>query len=385
MFLEIQTSKKIEEYKQKLELIGSLSRLFSESTIPFIQYRIAENLFCNVFEADNQSRSDLSVDATLSNLGFGIKTFVSKSKTKTEKIAEFDAQGVELRKFHDRPEELALKLANSRNDRLTVTINNYRLDQMIYHLVVRQENLIVLLEQKMDFISCEKIRMISSKDNGLRFEDGIHEYSFNFSKSTLNQKFEIKDILQSIPVVTLDNPFDALMTLFKAQASVSAGPEHNNDFVLLPLYSVKKGIKFVPEKSGLNQWNADGRVRNSREVYIPVPREVHQLKPNFFPTRLTDFRLLLPNGNSLAAKICQEGDKALMSNPNKALGAWLLDEVLNQPKNQLITYKQLAELDIDSVLITRIGDREYSIDFQKVGKYEKFLRGEPLDETADNN
>lgn len=379
MFLEHQSPTKIEEYKQKLSMIGSLSRLFSESTIPFVQYRVAENLFCNVFEAENRSRSDLSADATFSALGFGIKTFVSPRNTKTEKIAEFDAQGSELRLLHSKPKELALVLAKSRNERLEITKNIYHLDQMIYHLVVRQDSSIILLEQKMDFISSSKIRIVSSKSNSLRFEDGKHEYSYNFSKSTLNQKFEIMNILEKIPVTVLEDPFEVLMNLFDSYHFSPTKPGDSNDFVILPLYSTRGGDKVVPEKSGLNQWNAEGRIRNSREVYIPVPRKIYELKPGFFPNRLTEFELILPNGSSISAKICQDGGKALMSNPNKALGDWLLDQVLRQPKDKLITYHQLAELDIDCVRVTKLGYRKYSIDFQKIGKYEEFISGEFLD------
>ena len=71
-----------------------------------------------------------------------------------------------------------------------------------------------------------------------------------------------------------------------------------------------------------------------------------------------------------------------MSNPNKALGHWLLDEVLRQPKDQLVTYHRLLELDIDCVIVYKLGERKYSIDFQKVGKYEKFIDGEPLDDNS---
>jgi len=382
MFLECQSPKKIEEYKQKLELIGSLSRLFSEKAIPFVQYRIAENLFCDVFEADNRSRSDLSADATFSNMGFGIKTFGTNSKTSTEKIAEFDAQGLNLRKLHDNPKELALLLAKYRNDRLEFTKNTYDLDQMIYHLVVRQDSKIAILEQKMDLISINKIRIISAKSTSLIFEDGIHEYNFNFSKSTLQQKFEIKNIIESIPIVILEDPFDVLMNLFKGYHFSPPKLEEGSEFVILPLYSTRGEDKVVPEKSGLNQWNAEGRVRNSREVYIPVPRKIYEIKPGFFPNRLTEFELILPSGSSISAKICQDGGKALMSNPNKALGYWLLDEVLRQPKDQLIAYQRLAELGIDCVMISKLADRKYSIDFQKVGNYEKFINGEPLDDNS---
>ena len=48
-------------YLKMLGLIGSLSNLFSESRIPFIHYRVTENLFCKYFNAENLSRTDTAV------------------------------------------------------------------------------------------------------------------------------------------------------------------------------------------------------------------------------------------------------------------------------------------------------------------------------------
>lgn len=56
-----------EEYKAKyhnyLELTCSLSKLFSDSSSPYLYYRVAENIFCLSFESENLSRSDVSIDA----------------------------------------------------------------------------------------------------------------------------------------------------------------------------------------------------------------------------------------------------------------------------------------------------------------------------------
>ena len=51
--------------------------------------------------------------------------------------------------------------------------------------------------------------------------------------------------------------------------------------------------------------------------------------PRFFPPRDTPFDLILPDGKILNAKVCQDNSKALMTNPNLALGDWLLRNVLN--------------------------------------------------------
>jgi hypothetical protein len=143
-------------------------------------------------------------------------------------------------------------------------------------------------------------------------------------------------------------------------------------YVLLPLYAVENNKKVVPKKSGLNQWNAGGRARNKDEVYIRVPAWIHKEYPAFFPDRDTEFKLKLPNGKYLSAKICQAGNKALMTNPNKALGEWILRDVLALKKGKLLTYKMLQEIGIDSVIIKKTGVLEYSIDFREEGRFDKF-------------
>lgn len=140
--------------------------------------------------------------------------------------------------------------------------------------------------------------------------------------------------------------------------------------LFLPLYSRQGGIH-VPERSGLNQWNADGRLRDSLEVYIPVFREIHHMFPNFFPHRNIIFNLILPNGQNLQAKICQAGNKALMSNPNSDLGYWLLREVLNIEPHILVTYQMLVERQIDCVVIRKENNQRFFIDVAPFRSYER--------------
>ena len=63
-------------YFEMLQLMASISRLFSESATPYLDYRLAENLFCKYFNAQNDARSCTAYDARLSHLGIGIKTFI---------------------------------------------------------------------------------------------------------------------------------------------------------------------------------------------------------------------------------------------------------------------------------------------------------------------
>ena len=145
------------------------------------------------------------------------------------------------------------------------------------------------------------------------------------------------------------------------------------EYVILPLYTIKNNIKIVQEKSALNQWNACGRKRDPNEVYIAIPALIRNNFPNFFPKRDTPFILKTPLGEILNAKVCQDNDKALMTNPNKALSNWLLRDVLKLKEFELASIDKLEFLGIDSVIITKEKDGEYSIDIQSWGSYEKFI------------
>lgn len=103
----------------------------------------------------------------------------------------------------------------------------------------------------------------------------------------------------------------------------------------------------------MNQWNAGGRARDDNEVYIPIPIEIRRKYPDFFPDRDTNFVLELPDGKRLQAKVCQDGGKALMSNPNSDLGEWLLRKVLKKRPGELVTMSDLLRIGIDSVMITK--------------------------------
>ena len=125
--------------------------------------------------------------------------------------------------------------------------------------------------------------------------------------------------------------------------------------VCLPLYSenATEG-KFVPVRNSLNMWNASGRPRHEDEIGIPIPIEFRNMHPDFFPGSYVSFRLVLPNLSSLKAKQCQQGGKALMSNPNKDLGRWLLRTVLRIPKHTVVTYPMLVKIGIDSVYLEKM-------------------------------
>jgi len=364
------------DYLKLLSTISMLSGLFSESTIPLINYRAAENIFCRSFKATNLSRSDTAFDANYNKIGIGLKTFICKGDHSTEKVAEFNSLSRVLNDFNGK--ELAVKLGEFRNERINLAKRIYDIECSIYHIVARKEKELLLFETDYDLIDIENIQLIKENEASLQFEDGLHFYSFNFSKSTLFRRFIIPENAYCLPVNIIDNPYVVLLDLV---GSKGLKPEvskfvKGGDYVVLPLYGVRNDNKFIFEKSGLNQWNASGRKRDIGEVYIPIPVELHKKYPDFFPKRDISFNLQVPTGEVFSAKLCQENSKALMTNPNRALSDWLLRKVLQLKEGELATIEKLDKLGFDSVIITKKDDENFKVDIMKTNTYTEFCQNE---------
>lgn len=359
MFFNIQEKSFKEDYENLLVTIGALSNLFSESSTPYLDYRVVENIFCKSFNAKNLARFDCSADAQKGNVGIGIKTFLHNNRN--QKVAEFNEFSREI--LSKSPEEQVLLVSNLRNERINFTKRTYNIDEMIYHLVTRDSSKFYVIETPMDTIDTNKIKILDTSKTSVKFKDDKNEYSFLYSKSTLFKKFDLEKTLLEIPVNIIDDPYTFLKNALYSKINELKIKDENTQSVILPLYSEKNGEKFVFEKSGLNQWNAGGRKRDINEVYIPIKASFYRENPDFFPDRETPFDVELPNGKILNMKICQENGKALMSNPNKELGKWILREVLALKEGEVLTYDKLKSLGINSVLITK--GEKYSINFIK--------------------
>ncbi len=360
-------------YIKLLSAVAKLSGLFSESSIPFINYRVAENIFCKSFQADNLSRSDTAFDANYNSIGIGLKTFTCPSESSTEKIAEFNSLSRELSNFKGK--ELALKLAVFRNERIDLANRLYNIDQSLYHIVARKNKELVLFETDYDKIDINNINSVKENTASLQFDDGKNLYRFNYSKSTLFRKFYIPQNAYKLPIEIIADPYNLLLDLFENKDLKPATDKliRGENYVILPLYGIKNKQKFVFEKSGLNQWNAGGRKRDIGEVYIPIPSKIHHLYPDFFPKRDELFDLKIPTGEVFSAKVCQDNSKALMTNPNKALSDWLLRKVFQLKEGELATYEKMNTLGFDSVLITKDDKGNYRIDKAKLDSYDNFI------------
>lgn len=368
MFLTNQPQKFKEDYFKLLKIMGALSNIYSDSDAPYLYYRGHENAFCKAFEADNLSRSDFSADAGKNGFGIGLKTFLNQTGNTSQKIAEFNKSRELFTGLESNPQKLIETISEMRNKRIETTKSVYGLDNMLYHCVTRSEKQFFIFEENMDLVDITNIKIADSNPKRIIFNDGIHEYKFVHSKSTLYKRFVTKDPFV-IDVVVYKDPFAVLEKMFDGEM---AKKENILETIFLPLYS-KRGGKNVPERSGLNQWNAGGRVRKNKEVYIPIPLWIHHKFPEFFPSNEISFNLHLPNKRVLVASICQEGGKALMSNPNTDLGDWLIDDVLKIKEGKIVTYKDLEEIGIDSVSITKVDSQNYTIDFKSIDTYEDFF------------
>lgn len=370
------------DYFEMLKLMASLSRLFSENDIPYLDYRLAENLFCKYYRAQNDARSCTAYDARIGSLGIGVKTFIFDKDQSVEKIAEFNKQKGELDRFSGL--DLARKLGEFRNDRMMYANRAYSVNKSQYHIVGRKKALLRIFNAPYETVDVEHIRLIKDEKTSIIFEDGKNEYLFNRSKTVLMKRFLLSSEYRDVPVEIIEDPLNFLDSLFlKGRELVSPAKkilEKGKDYVVLPLYSTRTGE--VPEKSGLNQWNAGGRSRDENELYIPVPKAIHHSYPDFFPGRDTPFELVLPDGKTLSAKICQDGGKALMSNPNKDLGEWFLRKVMKKVPGEIVTKRDLDVFGIDSIFVEKTNEKNqdglerFKISFaDSYESYDEFIDG----------
>jgi len=390
-FLKSQGAEALSKYQKNLQVCASLSGLFSTSKVPYLHYRISEQMFCKSFDADDLSRSDIAVDVSKETVGLGIKTFLAKPNNHSlEKVAEFNAD----RKIYNdlNAEEKIRKISELRNERIRFAQNGHGLGNCLYHCVVRRDGFFDLCEEEMPLINLDKIKKVKETGPSIKFQDDQNEYNFNLSKSTLFKRFWSNNPAIRIPVEIMVNPLNILDGIMQEksakygarqeqlsmnfekiaeQAEIVLQPEEPEfESAYLPLYG---DGKVVYDKSGLNQWNARGRERHPDEVYIPVPAKFHRKCPEFLPSKDTKFEMLLPGGKKISAKICQEGSKALMSDPNRELGSWILRDVLRLGAGEILTIDRLYQLGIDSVRIDKIEDGLYEMNFAAVDSFENFI------------
>ena len=363
-------TEKKDRYCLNIRALCSISDLFSQSDKPYLDYRLAENIFCKSFDADNLTRSDIAIDARIGSVGIGIKTYVTG--TTYQKIAEFDK---ESHRFHSGNDLDDVKtVCELRNKRLDFACNAFDVDELFYHCVVRDIGSVSIYECNMDYVDIDRIR-IGKYNKSITFTDGINDYRFYRSKSTLLKDFQFDGPVITFNTQIMKDPLSAIVDLYMVEfgeQNIDPIIDHTSkpsNTLILPLFIIRNGVPMVPEKSGLNQGFAAGRIRDPDEIYISYPKSIRDNSEGFFPPRYVPFMLRLPDGSEMSASVCQDSGKSIMSNPNKALGHWLLRKVLNVPVGTLVTYSMLEDVGINAVMFTKFKDGTYSIDFTYIDDY----------------
>lgn len=435
------------KYVKLLKPVASLSHLFSDNEIPYVSPKFVERLYMMSAGARDTAGDNSSFDAIAPlSVGVGVKTFIAakSARHKFEKIAEFTADANAGVFDGLDSERLLRKAIELRNARLSSDAVAYGIDvsRAIYHCLVRLEGAAMIHEEPMSLVNVAMLH--PSDSDGARLEvlgekpimsDGSNVYTYNKSKRVLYKRFpvvvppppsfgglidlpinrqileqllESGDCLSSLPEDVRSafaqagglGSHSAYAEVHREEHLVEEGPEvpfssaldedygstmiikKPADFVILPLYSTRNHE--VAEKSGINQWNAGGRTRTFGEAYIPVPSWIHDVFPGFFPGRDHSFRLRLQDGTTVNAKICQQGSKALMSDPNDELCRWLYtaiephltyDQIKRRlPEGRPYTYRDLVLVGKDCVKVSKVKakDHQYQLTFCKLGDYEKF-------------
>lgn len=157
------------------------------------------------------------------------------------------------------------------------------------------------------------------------------------------------------------------------------------NFIYLPLYSDRD--QTVHSQSGLNVSHAgpknpnseNPRPRDPDEIYIPIPIWIHRTFPNFFGFDALDktqrnatvnkFNLYYYNSNYWKAIITEDNGKALETDPQPALGKWILRDILRLPYGTVLTMDMLNRKEIDSVKITKIDNSNFRIEIAQFNAF----------------
>lgn len=413
----------IQVYENLLKAVASMSRLYSDNNKAFIHPRFIEKLYAHCSGAKDLSRRDMSFDALLGkDIGVGVKTFITDNHliSKSEKVAEF-TRHASLGEFDGLDHYgKAIKSAELRNNRISSDANEYSIDinKSIYHCLVRTNSGAIIHEEPYELVNTSQIKPTDSRGNEISnfvtdsgghtyFSDGKSSYCFNRSKNVLYKKFDLNQFKNS-EIINLEI-FDDIFERILKWTNLTTGSLNNQlptlkfiehdvpltageNFVVLPLYGTSYKEKEVQPKSGINQWNASGRERQFGESYIPIPIIIHQKYPDFFPERDKRFRMKLPNGKIISAKVCQDNNKALMSDPNTDLCDWLYN-VIDINKNESMkrfiekrpyTYQDLKKVGKDSVRVIKVSNKDYQYELEStdLGSFDDFIENKTEDDEA---
>lgn len=422
------------EYINFLKIFGALSGLFKDNKEginakkPYLYYRNHEQLFTRIFNVEDLTRKDSAFDALgifgEERVGIGLKTWIHSSDRTYQKVAEFNKLAptvlVPLME-NGNPQEVVRKVSELRNERIMLDKRIHGTDFDVYHFITRDDNVMNIVETSYDLIDLESLEFIKTDGKVYLFRDKFHNYKFYKSKSVLLEEFDASksEIVETIPIVQHDDPFELIKTIqiqginreeleaknidiedelqidiIREQSEGIYGKVEKNDdidkVIYLPLYQDKKEGRVVSECSGINIRHSKSKSKGSNtprpeyEVEVRISKWIHYIFPKFFgidaldddeihDKELNDFDLLLPDGRVLRGRVKQAGGKSLQTNPQSALGEWILKDVLGiEKREEKVTIELLNELGIDSLKITKVDDKNFRITVAETNAYEIF-------------
>ena len=389
-----------EEYIKFLKIFGALSGLFKDNhnginaKKPYLYYRNHEQLFVKVFDVKDLTRKDSAFDALgvfgENRVGIGLKTWIHSKEFTFQKVAEFNKLAPEVIQpliSNGDAKEVIKRVSELRNERIMLDKRLYNTDIDVYHFITRDDNVMNIVETNYDLVDIESLELIEADGKNFLFKDKLHRYKFYSSKSVLLEEFDASEmqIIKKIPIVQYDDPFE-LIKMIKLPI------DQNNkipEVIYLPLYQDKKEGRIVSNCSGINIRHAKSKNKGSNyprpeyEIEIRISKWIHLAYPNFFgfdaldedkikDAKNNDFDLILPDGRTLRGRIKQQSGKSLQTNPQGALGEWVLKDVLGLKNREIVTWELLEKLGIDSLKVTKIDNKHFYITVAEVGAYEKF-------------
>lgn len=387
------------EYIEYLKIFGALSGLFkdhregSHCKKPYLHYRNHEQLYSRVFQVKDLTRKDSAFDVLGivdgERIGIGLKTWIHTNDITYQKIAEFNKLAPEEITpiiQNGTAEEVIHKIATLRNERIMLDKRLYKTSRDIYHYITRDDHTMNIVESSYDLIQLDSLRLIDVDKTKYVFSDRLNEYKFYISKSVLLKKFyATKDeIIERVSIDLFDDPFE-LIRKIKIPDTVDNLIENNE--IYLPLYQDTKYGPRVSSNSGINirhskskNKNKPEQLRPEYEIEVRISAWIHRVFPNFFGIdafnkehiKNSDFNLILPDGRILRGRIKQDNGKSLQTNPQGALGEWILKDVLGLKNREVVTQELLNILGIDSLKITKIDDFNFKINVAETNAYEKF-------------
>ena len=403
------SQKEKDEYIEFLKIFGALSGLFKDNKEganarkPYLYYRNHEQLFARVFNVEDLTRKDSAFDALgpweNDRVGIGLKTWIHTKDNTYQKVAEFNKLAPEVIApliKNGTSEEVIRKVSQLRNERIMLDKRLYKTDRDVYHFITRDDDVMNIIETPYDLIDIDSLELISDGKT-YTFKDKLHNYKFYTSKSVLLEEFDASagEIVEQIPIEQFDDPFELIRMINLPKVNYEVACEEKEDYevineeIILPLYQDKKEGPIVSDCSGINIRHSKPKNKGSNtprpeyEIEVRVSAWIHHIFPKFFGINafdndeihnkeLNDFDLVLPDGRVLRGRIKQGNGKSLQTNPQGALGEWILKDVLGLENREVVTMDYLKSLGIDSLRITKLDDKHFKITVAETGAYEKF-------------